>query len=142
MLYQLVSLKTHGMKNKNQGALSIIEGTQDAPFEIKRIYYIHGVKAGERRGHHAHKALWQLLFCPYGKIRINIETAQRAPLFCWRRPRPDCCLVRACGARWTGSKMIRCFALLLLSTMMKMTISVIISNSGNMSLKQLASKDF
>ncbi|MBQ3157486.1 MAG: FdtA/QdtA family cupin domain-containing protein [Clostridia bacterium] len=73
MLYQLVSLKTHGMKNKNQGALSIIEGTQDAPFEIKRIYYIHGVKAGERRGHHAHKALWQLLFCPYGKIRINIE---------------------------------------------------------------------
>lgn len=43
------------------------------PFEIKRIYYIYGVKAAERRGFHAHYDLEQALICVHGSVKIHIE---------------------------------------------------------------------
>ncbi len=57
----------------NAGELSFFEGTREAPFEIKRIYYISKVPEGVRRGFHAHKELKQLLFCPYGRIQLILE---------------------------------------------------------------------
>lgn len=55
------------------GKLSFFESSIDVPFEIKRIYYIHGVPDGSQRGGHAHIALKQILFCPYGKIEIILD---------------------------------------------------------------------
>lgn len=55
------------------GKLSFFEGNKDIPFEIKRIYYIHGVPNHSQRGGHAHKNLQQLLFCPYGEIEIILD---------------------------------------------------------------------
>ena len=60
-------------KTTANGALTFIEGNRDIPFEIKRIYYIYGEKAGKQRGFHAHKKLQQVLFCPYGKINVTID---------------------------------------------------------------------
>lgn len=55
------------------GELSFFEETRDIPFDVKRIYYISKVPEGIRRGFHAHKALKQLLFCPYGRIQLILE---------------------------------------------------------------------
>ncbi len=55
------------------GELSYFESIKDIPFEIKRIYYISKVPNGVERGFHAHKQLRQLLFCPYGRIRLTLE---------------------------------------------------------------------
>ena len=52
------------------GSLSFLEAGEDAPFPIKRIYYIYDVPVGTKRGGHAHKQLRQLLFCPNGMIEI------------------------------------------------------------------------
>ena len=71
MDYSLINITTIG--TDDIGALSFFEGTHDVPFEIKRIYYIHGVPAGTKRGAHAHIALRQILFCPYGKIEILLD---------------------------------------------------------------------
>lgn len=57
----------------NAGELSFFESEQDIPFDVKRIYYISKVPEGVRRGFHAHKALKQLLFCPYGRIQLILE---------------------------------------------------------------------
>lgn len=57
----------------NAGELSFFEGTHDVPFDIKRIYYISKVPESVWRGFHAHKKLKQLLFCPYGRIRLILE---------------------------------------------------------------------
>lgn len=73
MQYQIITINTHLEKNDSKGGLSFFEGMKTVPFEIKRFYYIYGVSAGETRGFHAHKELKQLLFCPYGKIRINLD---------------------------------------------------------------------
>ena len=69
------SVKTIAVEEK--GALSFFEGEREAPFAIKRIYYIHDVPAGVRRGGHAHKKLRQVLFCPYGRILITLDDGEK-----------------------------------------------------------------
>ena len=60
----------------NIGSLSFFEAERDIPFPIKRIYYIHGVPGNTKRGAHAHKELKQLLFCPYGSIKILLDNGK------------------------------------------------------------------
>jgi len=55
------------------GMLSYFQDFADYFSEIKRIYYICGVKKGIRRGMHAHKELEQIAFCPYGAIRFLLD---------------------------------------------------------------------
>ena len=69
--YKVISMRTTG--NPKVGKLSFLEEGRDIDFPIKRIYYISGVPAGLERGHHAHKRLHQLLFCPYGEILITLD---------------------------------------------------------------------
>lgn len=71
MKTQMINIKT--IDSRYAGKLSFFEGTHDVPFEIKRIYYIHGVPNASHRGGHAHIALQQILFCPYGKIEILLD---------------------------------------------------------------------
>jgi len=59
--------------NHEIGFLSFFQSQKDIPFDIKRIYYIYGVKKGVQRGMHAHKELEQIAFCPYGKIRFVLD---------------------------------------------------------------------
>lgn len=68
---KVIHIKT--IPTVDAGELSFFEAAQDIPFEIKRIYYISKVPEGMRRGFHAHKALKQMLFCPYGRIQLILE---------------------------------------------------------------------
>lgn len=74
MDYKIINIKT--IDSGYAGKLSFFEGCRDLPFEIKRIYYIHGVPNHSQRGGHAHKKLQQLLFCPYGTIEIVLDDAK------------------------------------------------------------------
>jgi len=67
----LLQIKT--VSTPNLGSLSFFEADHDIPFPIKRIYYIHGVAKNIQRGAHAHKQLKQLLFCPYGSVKILMD---------------------------------------------------------------------
>lgn len=67
----LLKVKTN--VNKSIGYLSFFEENRDIPFEIKRIYYIYNVPAGIKRGMHAHKTLQQILWCPYGEIKVILD---------------------------------------------------------------------
>ena len=68
---KVIKIKT--IPTLDAGELSFFESTHEIPFEIKRIYYISKVPEGVRRGFHAHKALKQLIFCPYGRIQLILE---------------------------------------------------------------------
>lgn len=76
MDYTLIDIKTTRTRDAAKGGLSILESNKSVPFEIRRMYYVHGVAAGEERGYHAHKNLKQLLFCPYGAIRITLDNGR------------------------------------------------------------------
>lgn len=56
------------------GALTAIEGAQEVPFEVKRVYYITNVPGDETRGFHSHRSLEQVLLCLHGTVKIRVKT--------------------------------------------------------------------
>ena len=52
------------------GNLQILE----FPFNFKRLYYIHGVPNGAKRGFHAHKSLHQIFLLPQGSLILELIT--------------------------------------------------------------------
>ena len=48
MIIQTISMKS--VTAEGMGTLSVFEAGRDVPFDIKRIYYIHGAPAGVQRG--------------------------------------------------------------------------------------------
>lgn len=56
------------------GALTAIEGEQDVPFQVRRVYYITDVPREAARGFHAHRQLEQVLLCLHGSVKIRVKT--------------------------------------------------------------------
>jgi len=69
----LISLHAHV---DERGMLVAIEGGQDIPFHIERVYYIIGVK-GTVRGFHAHRKLNQLVVCVTGSCRLIVDDGSK-----------------------------------------------------------------
>jgi dTDP-4-dehydrorhamnose 3,5-epimerase-like enzyme len=63
----IINLKSN---NDPRGCLTVIEGHQDIPFEIKRIFYMHHVT--EDRGGHAHIDTDQVLIPIHGSLRVKL----------------------------------------------------------------------
>jgi dTDP-4-dehydrorhamnose 3,5-epimerase-like enzyme len=53
-----------------RGSLVSIEANIDIPFMIKRVYFMYGLKSGQRRGCHAHRSLHQMLICLNGECSV------------------------------------------------------------------------
>ena len=119
--YKLVDLKTLG---DERGSLIAIEQGHNAPFEIKRVYYIFDTKEGVERGFHAHINLKQICIavkgsCTFvlddGKKREEIKlTNPNQGLFIegliWREMKnftPDCVLVVLASEHYDESDYIR-----------------------------------
>lgn len=69
------------IKGDNEGSLIALESNRNVPFEIKRTYYIYGTAEGVTRGHHAHRALKQLLICVNGSVEIYCEYGEKKEIF-------------------------------------------------------------
>ncbi len=59
--------------NDPRGNLSVIEGGQHIPFDIRRVYYLYDVPGGAERGGHAHKKLEQLIIAMSGSFDVVID---------------------------------------------------------------------
>ena len=57
----------------DRGSLTLLEGGIDVPFQIARVYWLHGVPAGKERGKHANKTSSQYLLAINGSIDVTIE---------------------------------------------------------------------
>ena len=55
------------------GDLSVVESNQHIPFKIKRIYYLHNIPTGAKRGVHAHQKLQQFIIAITGSFTIVID---------------------------------------------------------------------
>ena len=55
------------------GNLIPIESELDIPFDIKRVFYVYGVKNQNDRGKHSHYKTKQLLICLSGKIDVIVD---------------------------------------------------------------------
>ena len=56
-----------------RGDLSFLESLIHIPFEIKRIYFLHNIPCGIKRGGHAHKSLEQFLIALNGGFDVFLD---------------------------------------------------------------------
>lgn len=73
--WSVCRLETH---SDGRGRLVAVEaGEPHLPFEIRRVYYIYGVPAGQVRGLHAHRKLQQLMVAVSGGLDVILDDGRR-----------------------------------------------------------------
>ncbi|MFW3355550.1 sugar 3,4-ketoisomerase [Aliarcobacter butzleri] len=119
--YKLVDFKTLG---DERGSLIAIEEGYNAPFEIKRVYYIFDTKKDVERGFHAHINLKQIAIAVKGSCTfilddgnerkdIKLDNPNQGLLIeglIWREMKnfsPDCVLVVLASEHYDESDYIR-----------------------------------
>ena len=60
-------------RGDDRGHLVIVEGAQDVPFDIKRIFYIYGSEAGVVRGQHANRRTEFVLMNVSGTSKVRVR---------------------------------------------------------------------
>lgn len=57
----------------SRGALVALEGGNDIPFEIRRVYYLYHLSNNLHRGFHAHRKLEQVAVCLSGSCSFLLD---------------------------------------------------------------------
>lgn len=83
MSYALKEFKVFGDKT---GSLIAVEALKDIPFEIKRVYYVYGTSAHAVRGHHSHRQLEQIIFCPMGACDFILDDGKKRVTIAMDKP--------------------------------------------------------
>ena len=68
------------------GNITIVEGEQNLPFDIKRIYYLYDIPGGESRGGHAHRNLYQLVVAASGAFDVLLDDGKNKKMVTLNRP--------------------------------------------------------
>lgn len=72
--YKLIDFKRLG---DERGSLIAIEEGYNAPFDIKRVYYIFDTKEGVERGFHAHINLKQICIAVKGSCTFVLDNGDK-----------------------------------------------------------------
>jgi len=64
-----------------RGNLSVVEGGNHIPFDIKRIYYLYDVPGGSSRAGHGHKELQQLIIAMSGSFDVIVDDGYQRKKF-------------------------------------------------------------
>lgn len=59
-----------------RGKLVVIEGSQNIPFEIKRVFYMYGTDSSKKRGEHANRNSEFVLINVAGKSKVRITDSK------------------------------------------------------------------
>ena len=60
-------------RGDERGRLVIVEGEQDIPFAIRRVFYIYGSEAGVCRGRHANRRTEFVLVNVSGSSKVRVD---------------------------------------------------------------------
>jgi len=82
-MYRLLNFKDLG---DERGKLVVIEGEQDIPFEIKRVFYIYGSDSTVVRGQHANIDSEFVLVNVAGKSKVKITDGKNVSVVELNKP--------------------------------------------------------
>ena len=68
-----VTMLEFPQRGDERGHLVVVEGMQDVPFEIKRIFYIYGSDPDVVRGQHANRKSQFVLINVSGKSKVKVK---------------------------------------------------------------------
>lgn len=70
----------------DKGNTTVAENGRSIPFNIKRVYYLYDVPAGEIRGGHAHYELEQLIIAASGSFDVILDDGKLRKRVSLNRP--------------------------------------------------------
>lgn len=70
-----------------RGDLTFVEGRNQVPFDIARVYYLYNVPVDAERGGHAHRELEQVVFALSGSFRMKVDDGHDKSEYLLRDPR-------------------------------------------------------
>ncbi len=73
-------------RGDERGHLVIVEGNQDIPFDIKRVFYIYGSDATVVRGRHANYNSEFVLINVAGTSKVKVDDGMKQKVFNLDRP--------------------------------------------------------
>lgn len=56
-----------------QGNITPIQGVENLPFDVKRVFYTYDIPGGESRGAHAHKECHQFIVAASGAFEVLLD---------------------------------------------------------------------
>lgn len=71
---------------ERRGNLTFVEGQRHLPFEIKRVFYLYDVPAGESRAGHAHRQLEEVLIAVSGSFDVTVNDGRETQRVHMNRP--------------------------------------------------------
>lgn len=69
-----------------RGNLTVAQGDIDVPFDIKRVYWVYDVPAGEYRGGHAHKQCREVLVALSGSFHVTLDDGTQRETYLLNHP--------------------------------------------------------
>ena len=84
---ELCRLLNFTEKGDERGKLVIVEGNQDVPYEIKRLFYIYGSDRDVVRGKHANRDAEFVLINISGASKVMVTDGKKKQIFELTKPR-------------------------------------------------------
>lgn len=82
-----VKMLEFSQRGDDRGHLVIVEGANDVPFDIKRVFYIYGSSPDAIRGQHANKYTEFVLINVAGTSKVKVKDGEgNEAIFCLNRP--------------------------------------------------------
>lgn len=82
-----VTMLEFPQRGDERGHLVVVEGMQDIPFDIKRIFYIYGSDSNVVRGQHANRKSQFVLINVSGKSKVKVKDGKgNEAVFSLNRP--------------------------------------------------------
>ena len=76
-----MSIILHKVLGDHRGQLVAIEGGDNVPFDIKRVFYIYGTQKKVSRGNHSHYNTKQYLIAVNGSCKVTLDNGKTKQTF-------------------------------------------------------------
>lgn len=82
-----VRMLEFSQRGDQRGQLVVVEGGQDIPFDIKRVFYIYGSDNSVVRGQHANRKSEFVLINVAGRSKVKVKDGEgNEAIYCLNRP--------------------------------------------------------
>lgn len=81
---RVIELERH--PSPRLGNLSVIQSGETVPFEVKRVFYIYDVPAGETRASHAHRSMKEFIVAVSGSFCATLDDGKEKRTVMLNRP--------------------------------------------------------